>query len=222
MAPDKTKTRMSPVGIRRAHHVQLRHPGRRSIEGSILLFGSIYDNREFRRGGGRHETGFPDHGAENNGVPKQIRPGARREARPGLFQLHVSMHVATQLFNIREGDEVIVTPTTFIATSLVILKEKARPVYRDIDPRTFNIDPDAVRKKITKKTKAIYVVHYGGLMCDMDPIMDTARKHGLLVMEDCAHTTGAEYKGRRAGSIGDAGCFSFHSLKNITTCGEGA
>ncbi len=131
------------------------------------------------------------------------------------------MHIATQLFDIREGDEVIVTPTTFIATSLVVLKERARPVYADIDPRTYNIDPREIAKKITAKTKAIYVVHYGGLTCDMDPIMELARKHGLYVLEDCAHAVGAEYKGRAAGSLADIGVFSFHSLKNITTCGEG-
>jgi len=131
------------------------------------------------------------------------------------------MHIATQLFDIRAGDEVIVTPVTFIATSLVILKERAKPVYADIDPRTYNIDPGEIEKKITKKTKAIYVVHYAGLVCDMDPIMDIARRHNLFVMEDCAHAVGAEYKGRKAGSIADIGVFSFHSLKNITTCGEG-
>ncbi|MFH1903209.1 MAG: DegT/DnrJ/EryC1/StrS family aminotransferase, partial [Candidatus Omnitrophota bacterium] len=132
-----------------------------------------------------------------------------------------AMHVATQAFNIKEGDEVIVTPNTFIATSLVILKEKARPVFVDIDPRTFNINPKEIEKKITSRTKAIYVVHYGGQMCDMDPIMEIAKRHNLFVLEDCAHTTGAEYKGRKAGSIGDIGAFSFHSLKNITTLGEG-
>lgn len=131
------------------------------------------------------------------------------------------MHVATQLFDIKPGDEVIVTPNTFIATSLVILKEGGTPVYADIDPKTFNIDPAEIARKVTPKTKAIYVVHYGGQMCDMDPIMEIARKHNLFVLEDCAHCPGAEYKGRKAGSIGDVGCFSFHSLKNMTTCGEG-
>ena len=133
----------------------------------------------------------------------------------------VGMHLCTQLFGIKPGDEVIVTPNTFIATSLVILKEGATPVYADIDPRTFNIDPKEIARKITKKTKAIYVVHYGGLMCDMDPIMKLAKQHKLFVLEDCAHTPNAEYKGRKAGSIGDVGVFSFHSLKNMTTCGEG-
>jgi len=132
-----------------------------------------------------------------------------------------AMHVATQAFGIKAGDEVIVTPNTFIATSLVIIKEGGKPVYVDIDPRTFNIDPAKIENKITDRTKAIYVVHYGGQMCDMDPIMDIARKHKLYVMEDCAHAHGSKYKGRQAGSIGDIGCFSFHSLKNITTLGEG-
>jgi len=132
-----------------------------------------------------------------------------------------AMHAATQAFGIGKGDEVIVTPNTFIATSLVILKEGAKPVFADIDPQTFNIDPKKIEDKITDRTKAIYVVHYAGQMCDMDPIMEIARKHKLFVMEDCAHAVGSKYKGRPAGSIGDIGCFSFHSLKNITTLGEG-
>ena len=132
-----------------------------------------------------------------------------------------AMHAATQAFGIKEGDEVIVTPITFIATSLVILKEGGKPVYADIDPKTFNIDPAKIESKITSKTKAIYVVHYGGQMCDMDPIMAIAKKHNLYVLEDCAHAHGAKYKGRQAGSIGDIGCFSFHSLKNMVTLGEG-
>ena len=131
------------------------------------------------------------------------------------------MHAATQAMGIKAGNEVIVTPITFIATSLVILKEGAKPVYADIDPRTFNIDPKEIESKITKKTKAIYVVHYGGQMCDMDPIMEIARRHNLFVLEDCAHAHGAKYKGKQAGSIGDVGVFSFHSLKNMVTLGEG-
>jgi dTDP-4-amino-4,6-dideoxygalactose transaminase len=132
-----------------------------------------------------------------------------------------SMHIATQVFGIKQGDEVIITPNTFIATSLVVLKEGGKPVYTDIDPRTFNIDPKKIEEKVTKRTRAIYVVHYGGQMCDMDPIMEIARKHKLYVLEDCAHATGSLYKERPAGSVGSIGTFSFHSLKNITTLGEG-
>lgn len=131
------------------------------------------------------------------------------------------MHAATQALGIKAGDEVIVTPITFIATSLVILKEGAKPVFADINPKTFDVDPKDIEKKITSKTKAIYVVHYGGQMCDMDPIMEIAKKHKLAVLEDCAHAHGAKYKGRQAGSIGDVGVFSFHSLKNMVTLGEG-
>ena len=132
-----------------------------------------------------------------------------------------SMHVATQIFGIGEGDEVIITPVTFIATTLVVLKEGGKPVYVDIDPRTYNIDPAKIEEKITDKTKAIYVVHYAGQMCDMDLIMEIAKKHGLFVLEDCAHATGSKYRGKPAGSVGDIGRFSFHSFKNITTLGEG-
>jgi len=133
----------------------------------------------------------------------------------------VGMHLCTQVLDLKEGDEVIVTPTTFVATTLVLLKEKVTPVYADIDPVTFNIDPKDIARKVTPKTKAIFVVHYGGQMCDMDPIMEIAKKHNLYVVEDAAHAHGAEYKGKKAGSIGDFGVFSFHSLKNMTTCGEG-
>ena len=90
-----------------------------------------------------------------------------------------AMHVVAQAFGIRPGDEVIVTPNTFIATTLAILKEGGIPIYADIDPRTYNIDPEEVAKKVTDKTKAIFVVHYGGQMCDMDPIMAIAREHNL-------------------------------------------
>ncbi|MCD6364819.1 MAG: DegT/DnrJ/EryC1/StrS family aminotransferase, partial [Planctomycetes bacterium] len=130
------------------------------------------------------------------------------------------LHLAMQLFDLKAGDEVITTPTTFFSTSLAILKEGAIPVYADINPRTYNIDPRNIEKLITRRTKAIMVVHYGGLMCDMDPIMRIARKHKLLVCEDAAHAHNATYKGRMAGSIGDIGVFSFHSLKNMSI-GEG-
>lgn len=131
------------------------------------------------------------------------------------------MHLCTQLFDLKEGDEVIVTPNTFVATSLVLMKEKVTPVYADIDYKTFNIDPADIERKVTPRTKAIYVVHFAGQICDMDPIMEIARKHNLYVLEDAAHAHGSTYKGRYAGSIGDVGVFSFHSLKTMSTCGEG-
>jgi len=185
------------------------------------FFGSIYDKEERRMAlqamkqdsltMGPQVKLFQKEFAEKHGVKHAF----------AVSNCTTGMHLCTQLFGLKKGDEVIVTPNTFIATSLVLLKEGVTPVYADIDPRTYNIDPNEVAKKITKKTRAIYVVHYGGLMCDMDPIMALAKKHNLYVLEDCAHAHNAEYKGRKAGSIGDVGVFSFHSLKNMTTLGEG-
>ena len=185
------------------------------------FFGSIYDEDEKSMALQAMEQDTLTMGPQVAAFQKEFAAMCGVKHAFAVSNCTTAMHVATQIFDIRPGDEVIVTPNTFIATSLVILKEGGTPVYADIDPKTFNIDPAEIAKKITPKTKAIYVVHFGGQMCDMDPIMEIARKHGLLVLEDCAHTPGAEYKGRKAGTIGDIGCFSFHSLKNMTTCGEG-
>ena len=132
-----------------------------------------------------------------------------------------AMHVGTQIFDIKPGDEVIVTPNTFVATSLAILKEGGVPVFADIDPETINLDPADVARKITPKTKMIVPVHLGGFPVDMDPIMELAEKHGLFVMEDAAHGMGGAYKGRKLGAIGHFGGFSLHEVKNINSLGEG-
>jgi perosamine synthetase len=125
--------------------------------------------------------------------------------------------LAIQLLDLKPGDEVITTPITFIATSMEILRLGAVPVFADVQYETHNIDPASVKQKLTDKTKAIVVVHYGTQICDMDEIMDIARARNLLVVEDAAHVPGAEYKGRKAGAIGDIAAFSFHPLKNMTT-----
>ncbi|MBI3986549.1 MAG: DegT/DnrJ/EryC1/StrS family aminotransferase [Lentisphaerae bacterium] len=129
----------------------------------------------------------------------------------------VACALAVDLLDLKPGDEVITTPITFIATSIELLRRGAVPVFADVQYETHNIDPASIRQKVTKKTRAIVVVHYGTQMCDMDEIMAIAREHKLLVVEDAAHTPGATYKGKKAGSIGDIGCFSFHPLKNMTT-----
>jgi dTDP-4-amino-4,6-dideoxygalactose transaminase len=122
--------------------------------------------------------------------------------------------------NLKPGDEVITTPMTFCATVNTIIHAGGTPVLADIDPQTLNIDPAQIRAKITGKTRAIIPVHFAGRSCDMDEIMAIARQHGLAVIEDCAHAIETEYKGQKAGTIGDFGCFSFYSTKNIVT-GEG-
>jgi dTDP-4-amino-4,6-dideoxygalactose transaminase len=122
--------------------------------------------------------------------------------------------------NIRPGDEVITTPYTFFATVGAITRLGAIPVFIDIDPTTFNIDTSKIAEKITKKTRAIMPVHLFGQVADMDPIMNLAEEHRLVVIEDAAQAIGAEYKGRRAGSIGHYGCFSFFPSKNLGAVGD--
>src|SRR5256886_10004577 len=121
---------------------------------------------------------------------------------------------------IGEGDEVITVPNTFIATAEAITYCKARPVFVDVDETTFTMDPAELEKGLTARTKAIIPVHLFGQPADMDPILQFARAHGLFVIEDAAQAHGAEYKGRKAGTLGDAGCFSFYPGKNLGAFGE--
>ena len=118
------------------------------------------------------------------------------------------------------GDEVITVPNTFMATAEAITYCAARPVFVDVDERTYTMDPAGLEKALTSKTKAIIPVHLFGQSADMDPILAFARKHGLFVIEDAAQAHGADYKGKRVGTLGDAGCFSFYPGKNLGAFGE--
>ncbi len=129
--------------------------------------------------------------------------------------------ISLMVEGIKAGDEVITTPFTFFATAGAIVRVGATPVFVDIDPKTFNIDPAEIEKKITPRTRAIIPVHLFGQAADMDPIMEIARKHELIVIEDACQAIGAEYRGRRVGSIGDYGCFSFFPSKNLGCFGDG-
>lgn len=130
--------------------------------------------------------------------------------------LHVSM-VAAEL---EAGSEVITTPLTFCATVNAIIHAGLTPVLADVDPITQNIDPNAIEAAITPRTRAILPVHFAGRPCDMDRIMAIAKKHNLMVIEDCAHAIETEFHGQKAGTFGDFGCFSFYVTKNVAT-GEG-
>jgi dTDP-4-amino-4,6-dideoxygalactose transaminase len=132
-----------------------------------------------------------------------------------------ALHLALLAAGIQPGDEVITVPFTFYATVAAIGYVRATPVYVDIDPSTFNIDPAKIEAAITERTRAILLVHLYGQCADMDPILEIARRHRLVVIEDAAQAHGAEYRGRRAGSIGDIGCFSFYPTKNLGAAGEG-
>jgi UDP-4-amino-4,6-dideoxy-N-acetyl-beta-L-altrosamine transaminase len=131
-----------------------------------------------------------------------------------------ALHAACFAAGIKEGDEVITSPITFAASANCVLYCGATPVFADIDPLTYNIDPVDIRRKITKKTKAIIAVHFTGQPCDMDEIKKIAIEYNLIVIEDAAHALGAEYKGKKIGSISEMTTFSFHPVKHITT-GEG-
>jgi len=132
-----------------------------------------------------------------------------------------ALHLALLAAGIGPGDEVITVPFTFIASVAAVTYTGARPVLVDIDPRSFNMDPAAIEAAITPRSKAILPVHLYGQTADMDPILEIARKHRLVVIEDAAQAHGAKYKGRPAGSIGDIGCFSFYPTKNLGAYGEG-
>ena len=132
-----------------------------------------------------------------------------------------ALHLALASLGIGLGDEVIVPSMTFVATSNAILYTGARPVFADIvSPKRPLLDPDEIERKITKRTKAVMVMHYAGYPCSMEKIRSAARKHGLYIIEDAAHAVGSFHGGRMCGTIGDVGCFSFFANKNLPV-GEG-
>ena len=131
-----------------------------------------------------------------------------------------SLELAALLAELKEGDEVILPSYTFVSTADAILLRGAKPVFVDIDKKTLNIDEDLIEKKITKKTRAIFVVHYADVACNMDKVMEIAQKHKVIVVEDAAQGVLAYYKDKPLGTIGDYGCYSFHETKNYVM-GEG-
>ncbi len=157
---------------------------------------------------GRFEADF----AAYKGVP------ASRVA--AVSSCTAALHISLIAAGIGRGDEVITTPMTFAATVNAIIHCGATPVLADVDPVTMNIDPYQIEVKITNRTRAILPVHMAGRSCDMDAIVDLAEKYNLLIIEDCAHAIETEYGGRKAGTFGDFGCFSFYVTKNVIT-GEG-
>lgn len=150
------------------------------------------------------------------------RMGALHNAKYALALANctAALDVSIKSIGIEPGDEVIVTPYSFVASATCILQAGAIPVFADIKKDTWNIDPEKVVSCITSKTRAIVVVHFGGQAADMDKICVIARKYNIKIIEDCAHAIGAQWNGNAVGTIGDMGCFSFQESKNVT-CGEG-
>jgi dTDP-4-amino-4,6-dideoxygalactose transaminase len=131
-----------------------------------------------------------------------------------------ALHISLQACGVQTGDEVITTPFTFFATAGAVARAGATPVFVDIDPITFNIDPTKIEAAITENTKAIIPVHLYGQTADMDPIIEIAKKHHLYIVEDAAQAIGATYKGKKSGSLGDTCCFSFFPTKNLGAYGD--
>jgi dTDP-4-amino-4,6-dideoxygalactose transaminase len=144
------------------------------------------------------------------------------DGTPALFMASctAALEASVLLCDLGPGDEVLCPSFTFVSTANAILRGGATPVFVDIDEETLNIDPEAIDRAIGSRTRAVMVVHYGGRACQMDRILETARRHSLRVIEDAAHALGGRVGGRLLGTIGDFGCFSFHGTKDIV-CGEG-
>lgn len=166
--------------------------------------------------GGRYING-PNVSALENEIARYVGT----EHAVGLNSGTDALHLALRALDVGPGDEVITTPFTFIATTEAIGMVGARPVFADIDPETYCIDPDAVERAITPRTKAIMPVHLYGRMADMTALQRIAAHHGLSIVEDCAQAIGAEDDGKRAGSIGTFGAFSFFPTKNLGAYGDG-
>jgi dTDP-4-amino-4,6-dideoxygalactose transaminase len=160
-------------------------------------------------------------GPEVEALEAQIAEYSQCRFGIGVTSGSDALLVCLMAIDLKPGDEVITTPYTFFATAGAISRLGGKPVFVDIDPLTYNIDPNKIEAAITPRTRAIIPVHLYGQMADMNPIMEIAQRHKLIVIEDAAQAIGSEYEGRRAGSIGDFGCFSFFPSKNLGGFGDG-
>lgn len=160
-------------------------------------------------------------GEEINALERSIAGYCNVKYAVGVSSGTDALFLSLKALGIKEGDEVITTPFTFIATAEAISNTGATPVFADIDKRTYNIDPEKIEEKMTKRTKAIIPVHLYGQCADMDSISAVSRKYGLKIVEDCAQSLGALYKNRRSCSLGDIGCISFFPSKNLGGFGDG-
>ena len=160
-------------------------------------------------------------GSEVEALEREVAAYSQCEYGIGVSSGTDALLVSLMALDIGPGDEVITSSYSFFATAGVISRVGARPVFVDIDPLTYNMDPDALESAVTGSTRAIIPVHLYGQAADMEPIMDVARAHDLYVIEDAAQAIGSEYRGRRAGSMGHLGCFSFFPSKNLGGIGDG-
>jgi len=181
----------------------------------------LFDQEEERELIDTLRSGWITTGPKVNKFEEQLCTYVNANYGVGTFSCTDALLLALKMFDLKMGDEVITSPYTFASTAHVVCHHNATPVFVDIEADTFNIDYRLIEQKITKHTKGIIPIHFGGHSCDMDPIMDIANKYNLFVIEDAAHAIGTEYKGKKIGSFGDITCFSFYATKNMTTAEGG-
>lgn len=186
---------------------------------SIPLFKPSIGEQELEALAETFKSGWIGLGPNTYEFEKRFAEYIGIEHAVGLNSATAALHLSLAVHDIR-GGEVISPSFTFVSTNHAILYNGGTPVFADIEPDTYCLDPDDIRKKITNRTKAIITVHYGGHPSNMNEINDIAREFGLIVIEDAAHATGASYQGKKVGTLGDIACFSFQALKSLTT-GEG-
>ena len=188
---------------------------------NFLVFGSpIIGDDEIQEVVESIKSGWIGTGPKVKRFEKEFAAYKGAQYAAALNSCTAALHLSMLAAGIKPGDEVITTPLTFCATVNAIIHTGAIPILADIDPVTMNISPRHIVTKITPKTRAILPVHFAGRPCDMDSLCSITERHGLKLIEDCAHAIETEYKGRKTGTFGDFGCFSFYVTKNIIT-GEG-
>jgi len=198
----------------------MKHPPIRSRDSFLVFSAPAIAEAEIREVVASMESGWLGTGPKVMRFENDFKAYKGVRDAVAVNSCTAALHLSMLASSLNPGDEVITTPLTFCATVNAIIHSGAKPVLADVDPVTMNIDPIQVEAKVTSKTKAIVPVHFAGRPCDMDALCDIAERHSLKLIEDCAHAIETEYKGRKAGTFGDFGCFSFYVTKNITT-GEG-
>jgi dTDP-4-amino-4,6-dideoxygalactose transaminase len=192
------------------------------VRSTFLVFGSpLIGEEEIREVEATLRSGWIGTGPRVARFEEEFRAYQRAEHAVAVASCTAGLHLSLLTAGIGPGDEVITTPMAFCATANAIIHAGGRPVFVDCERDTMNIDPGRIAGAVSNRTRAIVPVHFAGLPCEMDAIMDVARRHGLKVVEDCAHAIETEYRGRKMGTIGDMGCFSFYATKNVVTAEGG-
>ena len=191
------------------------------VREKILVFGApALDEAEYEEVLNTMRSGWIGTGPKTSAFESDFAGYVGARHAVAVSSCTAALHLSLIVSGIQPGDEVITSPLTFAATANVVVHMGARPVFADIDPRTLNIDPEAVERAITPRTKALLPVHFGGLPCALHELRRIAKQHGLVLIEDAAHAVGARYMGTMIGGSGNLTCFSFYANKNLTT-GEG-